>query len=198
MLETLTGRLKWERRGDGIRVVIPARLSWGVIRRLLGDLGGYVLGFLSIFVIAGFVAYFRGLSFRSYLVSEGAHSLYFVSLGCCTGLILAKIVPRLFGETFVLLSPIQIAVEWNARIWRSKEVFPTAVLHSFRFVERSSEIPVQNKIGQNEIHLGQTPWTRSFAEGVTREEAEALNAKMMEFYNSSSCQPTEFKAVMSG
>src|ERR1035441_8720219 len=28
MLETLAGRLKWERTGDGIRVVIPVRIPW--------------------------------------------------------------------------------------------------------------------------------------------------------------------------
>src|ERR1035438_3608834 len=31
MLETLAGRLKWERTGTGIRVEIPARLDWSVL-----------------------------------------------------------------------------------------------------------------------------------------------------------------------
>ena len=61
-----------------------------------------------------------------------------------------------------------------------KEVFPTATLHSFRFVEPSGERPVQNKIGQNEVQFGQAHWTRHIGEGITREEAEALIAKMIE------------------
>ena len=57
MLERLAGRLKWEDANDGVRVVIPARLSWGAIRNLLEDLGVYVMASLGIFVIVGCVAY---------------------------------------------------------------------------------------------------------------------------------------------
>jgi hypothetical protein len=147
MLETLTGRLKWERTGDGIRVMIPPRLSWGAIRRPQDDLGAYVVAFLGIFASVGGVAFLRGLSFHSYLSSEAVHSLYRVSLGCCTGLVLAKLVPRLFGETVVTLSPAQITIERNSRLRRSKEVFPTTTLHSLSsgrarnpFKTRSSRI----------------------------------------------------------
>lgn len=182
MLERLTGRLMWERTGDGIRIVIPAHLSWGAIRWLLIDLGVYFATYLGLLAIVGCVAHLQGHSFRSYLNSEGVRNLSLTSLGCFSGLILARIVPRLFGETVVTLSPAQIIIEWNPRIRRSKEVFATATLHSLRFVERSGGVPVQNKIGQNEIQFGQTHWTRSFAEGVTRKEAEVLIAKMIEVY----------------
>jgi hypothetical protein len=163
-------------------VVIPARLSWGAIRRLLQDLGVNVIAFLGIFLIAAFVAYLRGLSFRACLNSEGVRSLSSVSLGCCAGLILARIVPRLFGKTVVTLSPSQFVIEWNPRIRSATEVFPTAILHSFRFVERSSDVLVQNKIGQNEVQFRDTHWTHDLGTGVTRAEAEALIAKMMEVY----------------
>jgi hypothetical protein len=137
MLETLNGRLKWERTGNEIRVVIPARLSWGAIRRLLDDLGVNVVAFLGIFVIAACVAYLGGHNFNSYVNSGGVHSLLRASLGYSAGLILARMVPRLFGETVVKLSPAQISIEWNSRIGRSKEVFSSPTLHSLRFVERS-------------------------------------------------------------
>ncbi len=182
MLETLTGRLKWEQSGDGIRVVIPARLSWGAISRLLVDLGVCFVTFLGLFLIVDCVAILRGLGFHSYLHSEAVHNLYRVSLGYCAGLILARMVPRLFGKTTVMLSPAQITIEWNMRLRCSKEAFATATLHSFRFVERSGEVPVQNKIGQNEVQFGQSHWIRRIGEGVTREEAEALIAKLTEVY----------------
>src|SRR5580700_1527259 len=104
MIETLAGRLKWERMSDGIRVVIPARMSWGAVRWLLIDLGIYVGAFLSIFVILSCIALLRGLRFYTFLNSHGMHSFYLTSLGCCTGLILARTVPRLFGATVVTLS----------------------------------------------------------------------------------------------
>jgi len=182
MLETLIGRLKWERTGDAIRVVIPARLSWGAIRKLLDDLGVYIVTSLGLFAITGCVAYLRGLSFRSYVNNKGVHSLFMSSLGCCAGLILARMVPRLFGKTVVTLNPVKTTIGWNARLGSSKDVFPTATLHSFRFVERSGDVPVQNKIGQNEVQFCDSHWTYYFGTGVTREEAQALIAKITEVY----------------
>jgi hypothetical protein len=80
------------------------------------------------------------------------------------------------------LSPAQVLFEYKTPLRRSKEVFPTAAMHSFRFVEWCREAPVQNKIVQNEVQFGQTHWTRYFGEGITCEEAEALIARMMGAY----------------
>jgi hypothetical protein len=182
MFETLTGRLKWEQTVDGIRLVIPARLCWGSIRKLLDDLGVYVVTSLGLFAITGCAAYLRGLSLHAYLNNEGVHSLVRISLGRWAGLILARIVPGLFGNTVVTLSPPKTTIKWNARFGSSTDVFPTATLHSFRFVERSGNVPVQNKIGQNEIQFCDSHWTHYFGTGVTREEAQALIAKITEVY----------------
>jgi hypothetical protein len=91
-------------------------------------------------------------------------------------------VPRLFGKTVVTLNPVKTTIGWNARLGSSKDVFPTATLHSFRFVERSGDVPVQNKIGQNEVQFCDSHWTYYFGTGVTREEAQALIAKITEVY----------------
>jgi len=182
MFETLTGRLKWEQTVDGIRLVIPARLSWGAIRRLLIDLSAAVVGNMSIFVIAGCVAYLRHLSFSSYVNSEGIRTLFTLTLSYCAVLILTRMVPRLFGKAVVTLSPTKTTIKWNARLGSSTNVFPTATLHSFRFVEPAGNIPVQNKIGQNEIQFCDSHWTHYFGTGVTREEAQALIAKITEVY----------------
>ena len=91
-------------------------------------------------------------------------------------------VSRLFGGTVVTLSPAQTIIQYKIPLRRSKEVFPTSTLHSFRFVERSREVPVQNKFGQNEVQFDQYHWTRYFGSGVTREEAKALITKMTEVY----------------
>lgn len=191
MLETLVGRLKWERTCDGIRVVIPARMSWGAIRNTLEDLGVYIATFLGLFLIVGCIAWFRGLGFRSYLNSEAVYSLGLCSLGCCTGLILARMIPRVFGETVVNMTPVQLTIEWKMRLRRSKDVYPTATLHSLRFIEHSGEISVQNKLGQNEIQFGHAHWTSHFGAGVTREEAEALITKMNQVYPFSSSSANE-------
>ena len=187
MLEILTGRLKWEQTDDGIRVVIPSRLSWGAIRRLLIDLGIAVVAYLGLLAIVGCVAYLRGLSFLSFVNNEGIHSFFRVSLGYLAGLIIAKMVPRLFGKTVVTLGPVKVTIEWNGRLGSSKEVFPTQTLHSFRFV-------VQNKIGQNEIQFCDSHWTHYFAVGIKREEAEALLSKLMEFYPFPMVLPTKSPA----
>jgi len=191
MLERLAGRLKWEDANDGVRVVIPARLSWGAIRNLLEDLGVYVMASLGIFVIVGCVAYLRGLSFHSFLSNSGIQSFYFCSLGSYAGLILARTLPRLFGETVVTLNPAKFTIEWNAPLSRSTEVFPTATLQCFRFVESPGERPIQNKIGQNEIQFAQPHQTRSFGEGVTREEAEAFISKIRQVLPVPAQRPNE-------
>ena len=196
MLETLIGRLKWERTGDEIRVAIPARLSWGAIRKLLDDLGVVVVGYLGLFVITGCVAYLRGLSFHAFVNSEGIHTLFTLNLGYCAGLIIARMVPRLFGKTVVTLNPVKTTIGWNARLGSSKDVFPTATLHSFRFVERSGDVPVQNKIGQNEVQFCDSHWTRFFGVGITREEAQALIAKITEVYPFPMVLPVESSVDM--
>ena len=192
MLQTLTGRLKWERIGDEIRVVIPASLSWSVIRRLMQDLGINFLAFFGILVIVSCIAYVHGLSFSSYLESEAVRSLYIASLGCCAGLVLARMVPRLFGKTTITLSPAQITIESSSRIQRSKEVIPNSILHSFRFVDQAGAVPVQNWLKQSEIRFEQANRTRHFAEGVTREEADAIIAKMMVVFPFPKYRNTQF------
>jgi len=191
MLEPLVGRLRWERTDGGIRIVIPARLSWGAIRRLLDDLWIPVLGYFGIFAIAGCVAYLRGLSAAFFLRSEGVASLLWISLGYCAGLVVVRIVPLLFGETIVKLSPAQITIVRNSRIRHWKQIAPTGNLHRMRFVEQSGQIPIQNEIGQNEIQFREANSTRFFGAGVTREEASALIAKMMEVYPFPTHLPTE-------
>jgi hypothetical protein len=192
MLEPLAGRLKWERTDGGIRIVIPARQSWGAIRRLLDDLWVAILAYLGIVAIAGCVAYFRGLSAASFLKSDGVTSLFLASLGYCAGLVLVRMIPRLFGETIVTLTPAQIMIVWNIRIRHWTQTAPTVNLQSIDFIERSGKMPIQNKIGQNEIQLRGTNSILSFGEGVTREEASALIAKMMEFDPYLRHLPTEF------
>jgi hypothetical protein len=119
---------------------------------------------------------------HSYLSSEGVHSLLWISFGYGIGLIFSRMTPLLFGETVVTLSSAEMTIKYKFSPRRSKEIFPTSTLHSFHFVERSGEVPVQNKAGLNEIQFGQTHWTRYFGAGVTREEAEAIIAKMTEVY----------------
>jgi hypothetical protein len=183
MIETLTGRLKWERLGDRVRVVIPARMSWGAVRRLLIDLGVCALAYLGILVIVGCVGFYRGLNFHTFLNSHGMQSFYRISLGYCTGLVFARMIPRLFGATVVTLSPDRLMIEWNLRIRRNKSVFPTATIRGFRFVERSGKVPLKNRFGQNEVQFVQAQSTCHFGEGITREEAEALIHKIVEVYS---------------
>ncbi len=181
MLEPLAGRLKWERTTDGICVVIPARLSWGAARKPVEDICAGIFGFLAIFAIGYVIEAIRGVSANAYMKSQGVSSLIFGSLGYCIGGVFWGIIAKLFGKTVVLLSAANMAIERKAVIRRSsKEVFFTAGLHNLIYVEKSGSIPVQNKIGQNEIQFGVGRGSQSFASGITREEGEALIAKMNE------------------
>lgn len=100
----------------------------------------------------------------------------------------------LFGQTVLTLSPTRIAIEWNARLWHSKEVCSTETVYSFRFADPSEGVPVQNKVGQNEIQFTSTDGTHTFGTGVTREEAEVLITKMMEVYPFPKYRPSESAA----
>jgi hypothetical protein len=51
MLETLAGRLKWERIDNGIRVELPAPLDWPNVRRTVG---GWLLFWLSMYLLMSF------------------------------------------------------------------------------------------------------------------------------------------------
>jgi hypothetical protein len=157
-------------------------MSWGAFRLLLIDLAVSVGAFLCIFLIVGCIAFLRGVGFHTFLSSHGVHNFYLTSLGCCAGLILARTVPRLFGATVVSLSPDWITIEWNSRIRRDKDVFPTATVRGFRFIDRLGDVPLRNRIGQNEVQFVQAQSTNHLGEGVTREEAEALINKMVEIY----------------
>lgn len=182
MVETLAGRLEWEQTGDGVRMVLPARLSWGVIQQLLPELGAYFVAFLGLFAIVSCIACLRGLSFGYVLNSEAMHRLYLGFPGCSAGLVLARILPRALGKTVITLSTDSIVIDRGSPLKRSKESYPVSIIQGFSFVERSGNAPMRNKVGQNEIQFSRSNSADYFGTGITREEASALMAKVNEFY----------------
>jgi len=184
MLQTLSGRLRRECTDEGIILVIPARMSWGVIRKLVEDVCVSLVAFLLIAVIAGCVAFVRGLDSRSFLQSKGIHSLLIGAIGYCSGLILIRMIAALFGKTILRLNPSQNVLEVNWSFKRSKAVYPSATAHSFRFVERLGAVPIMNDIGQNEIQFAHDRATQHFGEGVTRAEAAALISEVNKVFPS--------------
>jgi hypothetical protein len=176
MLEPLAGRLKWERTADGIRVVIPARLDRPIARNLL---------FMAFAMVCGILA----VDYSDFLISSfgaGAHSKphLFEDVCCvCVGLFIGAVPPRIFGRTVLSLTPVRLTIDWRPRVWwPEKRQFSTDVLHNLRFASKSGGFRVTNESGQNEMQLDEDRKTRSFALGISQDEASALIAKMMEVY----------------
>lgn len=176
-LETLAGRLRWEPTADGIRFVIPARLNWETLRRLL--VRTCLLS--SIFVAIDYCCA-RWPHATTTVLPNGYWWREFLSVGI--GVFIVAVIPRLFGRTLVTVSPSNLTIQWKSRIWlrSKKEVYSTGDVHSLRFVEKSGKHRIQNEHGQSEIQFREDYRPLYFGTGVTSDEAQALIAKMIKVY----------------
>jgi hypothetical protein len=170
MLETLAGRLKWERVGDGIRVVIPARFPWMATRHML------ILNSFGIFVpIAMMSAY-------SYLNGE-PESWRGILIGSAFGLITGYLGFMLTARTILSLDQSSITFQYRSfGIKRGTKKYLNEQLNNLQFISSSNREEIRNEYRQNEMQIDQDLRTHSFAEGITKQEADALIEKMMEIY----------------
>jgi hypothetical protein len=167
MLETLAGRLKWDKTERGIRLVIPARFNGRrVIYKLMSDL------WLPMIVYA--VSWY-------YLSSEARRGII---LGLASGTVIAFFGFMLTGRTVLLLEPSRLTIEFRS-FWvkRKTSKYLTTRLENLRFVAASNREEIRNEYRQSEMQIDEDLKTHPFAEGITEPEALALIGKMMGVYS---------------
>jgi hypothetical protein len=183
MLETLTGRLKWEPIEDGIRVEIPAHLS------AKSGLHSLQLGLIWLWVVGLDVV--RWIMNAEHLSPPGWYRA--TSLGLAL-LILCWILWTVLTSTRLVLSADLLAIEYlffgiRWLSWRC----PTSLLHNPRFNQKNLGVPPFWS-GPPELRIDRDYRTLVLAVGVNQAEGKALIAKMMEVYPFPKYLPNESAA----
>ena len=181
MLEKLAGRLRWERTGQGIRIVIPARQDWWIVP-------------LAIFLTAiAWVDWTDWFFLHNSLPDSSFSKLAW--LGIATSAVLACIFVCWFlwgmtGKTILAMDPFElklerrvIGIEWDIRKFSTYDVknlryIPPAYIWAFR----TDTDPTTSK-----IQFQAKSKTIRFARGITEREACLLFDKMDETYKFPRC-----------
>jgi hypothetical protein len=165
MLEKLAGRLKWERMGDGIRVVIPVRVPW------LTAISGIWLFMLPCFITVLFCK-LRGITVPC------PFTLDLIGL-----LFVAMWFTMIFTIQHVLtLNPAEMTMQVRMfGIGVRKRTYATSCLYCLRFgpSEYGNYLTMDM---MSRIQIDRDGKTRNLAFGITETEADALIEKMMEVY----------------
>ncbi|MGA3370408.1 MAG: hypothetical protein ABSC48_01470 [Terracidiphilus sp.] len=170
MLETLAGRLKWERTGDGIRVVIPVRVDWF---SAMTGISLWMLPYSTLWVVTQFIH----LSTRTSL----ALSSIAVWIGACLVILWYTMI---FTIKHVLtLNPAEMTIQMRFFGIRVRQrTIATSRFHNLRYA--ASEYGDWASLNSmRRIEIDRDSKTRKFAFGITEKEADALIEKMMEVYN---------------
>jgi hypothetical protein len=173
MLETLAGRLKWERTIQGIRIEIPARLSWVAL---------FLTGWLAFWLYAG------ARIIGKMLAGDDQSSWALVWLvGWAAGACFAGcwLIWSVGGRTTLSLDPAEMriqrrvfGIEWDTRSYRTSSV------HNLRYIPGyMSPGAIDGGYVQSSIKFEADDKTRSFATGVSDIEAFAMINRMLEVYN---------------
>jgi len=163
MLETLAGRLKWERTTDGIRVVVPSHFNGWI----------YLTG-IGLLTFPQFTYELFGR-----LTAATGQRLLIPGL---IGLVLFALWITFLRthEIALTVSPNEMAVElWAFGIKLKTRKAATSRLTGLRFVPAEYGIGIDD---MNRIQFRKDQKRRNLGHGITEEEADALIAKMMEVY----------------
>jgi hypothetical protein len=169
MLVTLAGRLKWERTGNGIRVVIPVRMP------LLAALSGIVLFTLPIHMVNVF-------SKHTGITGPAAFVQFWVILGVgfFLGVLWFTMIFTIQHE--LTLNPTEMTIQTRTLgIGVRKRTVATSRLHCLRF-EPSGYGDLMSINNMSRIQIDRDCKTRNLAFGITEQEADTLIEKMMEVY----------------
>ncbi|MDR3774989.1 MAG: hypothetical protein P4L26_16665 [Terracidiphilus sp.] len=164
MLDTLVGRLKWERTEDGIRVEMPGPAEFAELLAIviLAGLPFVVYGLLRIFI-------------------EPAPGWVIAVLGGVGLLLAASGVMNLVGrKRLLIMNPAALTVTTSESCARSRTELTRAVRNlrsNPRISLRGNEYPEQIQV---EIDGFGGTWT--IGSRLTEAEAAALISKMMEVY----------------
>ncbi len=176
-MEQLAGRLKWERTAEGIRVAIPSR------RGAMTGLYGPVVG---VWLVAAAIRYWHlleaphteGSEFTLQLIALGVYALGFCFAVCW-------LAWTFTNETLVILDKSELKIQRRAiGIDIVTSAFPNQDAAGFRFIAPTpswaSFGEIDPKTSSIQFQAGKT--TRTFAAGITEEEAFALFDRMLRVY----------------
>lgn len=177
MLETLEGRLKWERTAQGILVSVPVRRG--------PSLAGYALLVVVWLTIAS-IHYWH--LFSSPTADTPERTLQFAAIAIYVFgffLFLAWLLWTATGETMVMLDSEELRIQRRViGIDVSTSTYRTSDIRNVRFVRptpfwalRSDTDPSTSK-----IQFVTTRGFHSFAKGIGESEAAALIERMVEIY----------------
>jgi hypothetical protein len=173
MLETLAGRLKWERNGDGIRVELPAPLDrphvlWAIVQSLSWLFFVYLI-----------------VSFEN-LISDGFHKnlIYWWFFPTFAPLYVALWIWKLLERrTILTLTPGEMTLNRGIReTSRNTRVFANGRLHNLCYCASRNAPTAEREEVKNCLLLDVEYRTISIMSGITEEEATILIGKMMEVY----------------
>ena len=176
-METLEGRLKWERTPYGISITIPVRRG--------ASTAGYAALVLLWLTIAS-VHYWH--LFSSSHVDAPAEIYQLIAIG----IYIVGFVIFLFwftwtatGETVVTVDPTQMKIQKRALgIEVASEIYPTPDVHSFNFVRPKPfwALRADTDPSSSRIRFTVSGKYHYFARGVSEAEAFALVERMVEIH----------------
>jgi hypothetical protein len=172
MLQKLAGRLKWERVNDGIRVVIPGRLTpkaafYAVANRFVLLAATYLLGI--------------GAAWLLHLFEKRPMD-WWLAPALCVGLLTAFLTSPLERITLSLYPNVMTIMRGPTWAKGKYKNFLTEGLYNMRYVTPGPGADIRNENRQAEIQFEQYCQTQSFAAGISADEASALIALMMSVY----------------
>jgi hypothetical protein len=172
MLQKLAGRLKWERVNDGIRVVIPGRLSpkaafYAVANRFALLAAAYLMGF--------------GAAWLLHLLEKRPMD-WWLAPALCVGLLAAFLTSPLERITLSLYPNVMTVMRGPTWVRGRYRNFLTEHLHNLRYVEPGPDADIRNEYRHAEVQFDQKGQTQSFAAGISTAEARALIALMTSIY----------------
>jgi hypothetical protein len=167
MLETLAGRLKWERTVNGIRVEIPARGSDPVLSQLAWFC-----------FLAGPVLLFVGIPDKD----STAFELLFIWVLLIAGLLstIVRILWEIAGKTILTIDPNSMAL--SSRIMGldlKRRSYANENVRLMRFVPAVTRFWSKRSSG---IWFIENNVLRKFAKAITPAEASVLIDKMLRVY----------------
>ena len=166
MLEKLAGRIKWERTGDGICVVIPTPFSWRT-----------VLTGLSLWMFCHFTG--EIIAKNHHGAVNGSASFMPEWIGLCLGGV--WLLAIFAGKQILTLNPVEMKMQFRTLGVRGRAVsVETHRLHNLRYSPSSLGWSMQD---ESKIQIEKDLKTRNIAWGITEPEALALIGKMMEVYS---------------
>lgn len=185
MLETLAGRLKWERTDQGIRVEYRVRGDYPAMWRYMKGSWGMYWPALILLAAIFFIA--RLLDRHGHITRwwEDPLALFL-------GVTLSSFISMLANRTILTLDSTKFELEFRQWNWgRGRKAYLTTQLFDLRFVKSMRGAETRNGLRLNEIQFNEDLATEYFATGITETEAIALIAKMMEVYPFPKCLPSK-------